>query len=123
MRFLFIILTSFTGLLLSTIHAQVKSLPAVKITQPIKIDGELNDEAWKNVDAVGDFITFFPEPGKPSNLKTFVKITYDNEAVYVGAYMYDKPEDIRKQITARDGLRDVDVFIVGFDTYKDRQNT
>ena len=102
--------------------AQVKILPAVKITQSIKIDGELNDEAWKNVSAVGDFITFFPEAGKPSRRKTSIKITYDNEAVYIGAYMYDNPENIRKQVTARDVLRDVDYVTVGFDTYHDKQN-
>jgi hypothetical protein len=116
------ILTVCLSFLLSVCAAQVKNLPAVKITQPIKIDGELNDEAWKNVMAVGDFITYFPEPGKPSRRKTFIKITYDNEAVYVGAYMYDNPEDIRKQVTARDVLRDVDYVTVGFDTYHDRQN-
>ena len=53
-----------------------------------------------------------------------MKIAYDNTAIYVGAYMYDNPANIRKQLTARDVLdrQDVDIFTVGFDTYHDRQN-
>ena len=104
--------------------AQVRSIPAIKLSLPVKIDGNLNDEAWKDVPATGDFITFSPHFGKPSSHKTAVKITYDNSAVYVGAYMYDNPQNIRKQITARDNFerQDVDVFTVGFDTYHDKQN-
>lgn len=105
-------------------HAQVKSLPAVKTSQPIKIDGNLNDAAWQNIEPTGNFITFSPVFGKASTHKTEVRITYDNVAIYVGAYMYDKPENIRRQITARDIIerQDADYFVVGFDTYHDRQN-
>ncbi|MFN8253018.1 MAG: DUF5916 domain-containing protein [Ferruginibacter sp.] len=104
--------------------AQVKSVPAVKISLPVKIDGDWNDEAWKNVEATGDFITSHPEFGKASAHKTLVKLAYDNAAVYVVAYMYDDPGNIRTQITSRDVIerQDVDAFTVGFDTYLDRQN-
>lgn len=104
--------------------AQVRTMHAVKITQPVKIDGNLDDEAWKQVEATGDFITSHPEFGKPSAHKTLVKLAYDNTAVYVGAYMYDDPASIRTQITSRDVIdrQDVDAFTVGFDTYLDRQN-
>ena len=45
-------------------------------------------------------------------------------AIYIGAYLYDDPSLIRKQITARDGeqQKDVDYFSVFFDTYNDHQN-
>jgi len=106
------------------LQAQVRSIPAVKINQPIKIDASLDDEAWKNIEPVGDFITASPVYGNPSSRKTRVKIAYDNTAIYVGAYMYDEPSNIRKQLTARDILdrQDVDIFVVGFDTYHDIQN-
>lgn len=111
-------------LLTSVTHAQVRSIPAVKINQPIKIDGNLDDEAWKKIEPTGNFITSQPVFGMPSKRKTDVRIAYDNTAIYVGAYMYDKPENIRKQLTARDVLdrQDVDIFAVGFDTYHDKQN-
>ncbi len=105
-------------------NAQVRSIPAIKINQPIKIDGNLDDEAWKTVEATGDFITFSPVFGKVSTRNTKVKIAYDNTAIYIGAYLYDNPANIRKQLTARDVLdrQDVDIFTVGFDTYHDKQN-
>lgn len=104
--------------------AQTRAMPAVKISQPIKIDGNLDDAAWKGIEATGDFITSSPTFGKPSTEKTTVKIAYDNTAVYVGAYLYAKPSAIRKQLTARDviSMQDVDYFVVGFDTYHDHQN-
>ena len=118
------ILTAILYLLPSIIFAQVRSIQAVKTNQAIKIDGNLDEAAWKSIEPTGDFITSSPVFGKPSTHKTAVKITYDNTAIYIGAYMYDKPENIRKQITARDVIdrQDVDIFVVGFDTYRDRQN-
>lgn len=105
-------------------EAQVRSLPAVKVTSSIKIDGNLDDEGWKNIEPNGDFITISPVFGKISTRNTKVKIAYDNSAVYIGAYMYDHPSNIRTQLTARDVLdrQDVDIFTVGFDTYRDKQN-
>jgi hypothetical protein len=60
----------------------------------------------------------------PVSQKTEVKILYDNAAIYVGAYLYDDPALIRKQITARDGesQSDVDYFSIFLDTYNDHQN-
>lgn len=104
--------------------AQVRSIPAIKINKSIKIDGNLEDEAWKTIEPTGDFISISPVFGKNSTRTTKVKIAYDNTAIYVGAYMYDQPANIRKQLTARDMLdrQNVDIFSVGFDTYRDKQN-
>ncbi|MEI7734959.1 MAG: DUF5916 domain-containing protein [Ferruginibacter sp.] len=111
-------------LFVSLTRAQVRTTAAIKITLPIKIDGDLNDEAWKTIPANTDFITSFPHFGQQSVHKTEVKIAYSDDAVYVAAYLYDKPENIRRQFTSRDNIdrQDVDIFTVGFDTYKDRQN-
>ena len=119
--------TYFTFILSLTVTfalAQVKSIPAVKISQHINIDGNLDEEAWKAVTPVSNFITSIPDFGHPSNHRTEVRILYDNTAVYVGAYIYDDPAKIRKQFTARDVIsqQDVDYFLVGLDTYHDHQN-
>ncbi len=118
------ILTFLLYLSFSSSYCQVRNIPAVKIDQHIKIDGNLDDAAWQTIVPTGNFITSSPAFGKPSSHKTLVKIAYDNTAVYIGAYMYDDPANIRKQITARDVIsqQDVDYFVVGFDTYHDRQN-
>lgn len=103
---------------------QPKTLQAVKTLQPPQIDGNLNDAAWLNAPAVSDFVQYAPSYGSPTSSRTQVKILYDNEAVYIGAYLYDDPSLIRKQITSRDGeqQQDVDFFSVFLDTYNDQQN-
>jgi hypothetical protein len=106
------------------LFAQQKTLQAVKAIQSPKIDGKLDEDAWKNAPVANDFILNFPTYGAKPSQKTEVKIIYDNAAVYVGAYIYDDPALIRKQLTARDGEQraDADYFSVFFDTYKDLQN-
>ncbi len=108
----------------ATGRCQSRSLAAVKGTGIPKIDGRLNDAAWAAAPAVTDFIQNYPAYGQPSTTKTVVKILYDNEAVYVGAYLYDDPKLVRSQLTSRDGelRQDVDYFSVFFDTYHDQQN-
>lgn len=112
-----------TGINLS-LSAQPKSIPAIRTTQAPKIDGNLNDAAWSNAPVLTDFVQNFPTYGLPVSKKTEVRIIYDNSAIYIGAYMYDDPALIRKQVTARDGesQTDVDYFSVFFDTYNDHQN-
>jgi hypothetical protein len=115
-----------TLVLLSVQHlyAQTKTLEAVKITTPIKLDGNADEAAWQTVTAAGDFVQNFPTFGKPASQRTTVKIAYDNTAVYIVAYMYDNKKNIRKQLTQRDALdrQDVDIFSIGLDTYNDKQN-
>jgi len=101
-----------------------KTLNAVKAFQSPHIDGNLDDNVWKNAPAASDFSQYSPSYGFPVSAKTVVKILYDNEALYIGAYLYDDPNLIRRQITARDGeqQQDVDYFSIFVDTYNDQQN-
>jgi len=120
-RFVLFLLFSclcFTGI------AQSRVLSAVKAVQVPKIDGNLDDAAWQHAPEVTDFIQNSPAYGQPATTKSVVKILYDNEAVYIGAYLYDDPALIRTQLTSRDGeqQQDVDYFSVFFDTYHDQQN-
>ena len=104
--------------------AQSKALQAVSTTTAPKLDGILDDAAWKNVPVATNFTTNTPVFGKPSQVRTEVKLVYDNTSIYIGAYLYDDPSQIRKQLTQRDGeqTQDVDFFAVFFDTYQDRQS-
>lgn len=110
----------FCGPLLS----QVKTIQATRIAHSPRIDGDIDDAVWQDVPALSGFIQNFPTFGLPVSQRTEVKIAYDNNAIYVAAYMYDNPGEIRKQITPRDGEQqtDVDYFSVFFDTYNDNQN-
>jgi len=107
-----------------SVFSQEKSLQAIKTTQAPKIDGKLDDAVWADAPTATDFVQNYPANGQAASRQTAVKIIYDNTAIYVGAYLYDDPALIRKQITARDAeqLKDCDYFSIFFDTYNDNQN-
>ncbi|MGQ0738041.1 MAG: DUF5916 domain-containing protein [Bacteroidota bacterium] len=111
-------------LVCSTIFSQEKILQAIKSDQAPKIDGSLDDAVWAGIEGATGFIQNYPSAGQPASQQTSVKVIYDNSAIYIGAYLYDDPSLIRKQLTARDEemQKDVDYFSVFFDTYNDNQN-
>ncbi len=98
---------------------------ASKILEAPKIDGRLDDQAWKEAAPLSNFTEFEPNNGAAASERTEVRILYDNVSVYIGAKMYDsKPDKISKQLGDRDSGDDVntDLFGIGFDTYDDNQN-
>lgn len=119
--FFFITFFSLTGFLS---YSQPRTLQAIKVSEAPRIDGSLDEVTWQTVDPAKDFITNTPVYGNTSQFQTEVRIMYDNDALYIGAYIFDEPSLIRKQITPRDQERqsDVDYFSVFIDTYRDRQN-
>lgn len=106
------------------LFSQVKNIQAVKVNLPPIIDGNLDEAVWTDIPIASDFIQNFPTYGSPASQRTEVKVIYDNNAIYIGAYLYDDPYLIRTQITARDEeqFKDLDFFSVFFDTYNDHQN-
>lgn len=104
--------------------AQPRTLDAIKVSAPPRLDGSPDDIAWQNAPVATDFITNSPVFGKTPQVKSSVKVVYDNTAIYVCAYLYDSPGNIRKQMTVRDGEQraDVDYFAIFLDTYRDKQN-
>ncbi|NOY48278.1 MAG: carbohydrate binding family 9 domain-containing protein, partial [Chlorobi bacterium] len=109
----------------STIFSQEKkTLTIQKTTIAPKIDGVLDDEAWINADEAKDFTQFRPTMGIPekAHQKTIVKMTYDDNAIYIAAYLHDKPEDIQRQFTNRDNFGQSDFFAVIINSNNDAQN-
>ncbi|WP_046744706.1 DUF5916 domain-containing protein [Kordia zhangzhouensis] len=102
-----------------------KKMYQIKRTvQPPKIDGNLDDEVWKHAEIATDFIQFRPSIGNklPEHQKTIVKMAYDDEAIYIAAYLYDKPENIMRQFTSRDNFGQNDFFAVFINPNNDGQN-
>ena len=124
MNRLYILLAIIGCFSISWIEAQERSLTALKITQSIKIDGNLDETAWKEAAMADSFILNSPQYGVPASQRSVVRVLYNDQAIYVSAYLYDDPALIRKQLTSRDGEQrnDVDYFSVFFDTYNDDQN-
>jgi hypothetical protein len=117
--FLFFLLN---GLL---IQAQDKKILNIERTlKSPKIDGILDDEAWKDAETATGFTQFRPEMGvvEREHQQTIVKMAYNDNAIFVGAYLHDRPEDIMKQFTSRDNFGQSDFFGVVLNPNNDAQN-
>ena len=93
--------------------------------EPPKIDGILDDPTWENVPAAKNFVMLEPGDGDPipESHQTEVKLLYDNEAIYIAAYLYEEnPERILNQYTQRDNLEQAEFFLIDLNTYDDGQN-
>ena len=93
-------------------------------TTPPIVDGRLDDDAWSLGAPITDFFQREPAEGEPVSERTEVRILADGEALYVGAWLYDRSAD---QIVMGERLRDADIqvadhFGIILDTYQDRQN-
>ena len=95
-----------------------------RISTPPVIDGHLDDDVWAQGPAITGFIQREPVEGEAVSEATEVRILSDGEALYVGAWLYDREPDA---ITMGERMRDADLergdfFGIILDTYRDRQN-
>ncbi|OQY05681.1 MAG: hypothetical protein B6I20_00650 [Bacteroidetes bacterium 4572_117] len=103
-----------------------KKLQITKIESVPKIDGKLDDKCWENVPVAKDFVQFTPYNGKPATEKTEVKVIYNNNAIFIGATLYDDyPDSIFTILTRRDAGYDAgaDMFVVSIGTFNDGINS
>ena len=101
-----------------------KSVSTKKTAENISIDAELNEESWKNAEIATDFVSLEPKNGTPipEEFKTEVKILYSDDAIYIGAALYDpNPEKILKELVERDNIGTSDFFGVFINGYNDGQ--
>ena len=92
-------------------------------TRP-KIDGRLDDEAWKNAARVKDFHQTVPNYGGDPSEETTVLVTYDDEYLYIAAELRDSdPGGIRakQMIQGRTFFSD-DRFYVMLDSFNNKRN-
>jgi hypothetical protein len=100
------------------------SATATRTAAPPVVDGRLDDEAWRAAPAMTDFVQSAPLDGEPATERTEVRILFDDEAIYVGAWLFDTDASgIIVGETRRDASPDeTDAFLMVLDTYLDRQN-
>ena len=94
---------------------------AIRLVQPVDVDGKLTEQAWQG-SPITNFTQKDPDEGKPSTQKTEVWVSYDDEALYVGARLHDAaPDSIVARIGRRDAELNADWFYVGIDSYHDKR--
>ena len=125
MRTLFFILLAVINLPLLGQQPAPKQLPAKRTTASIKIDGKLDEVAWKETTPATDFIEWRPNYGtvEERDTRTEVYLLYDNTAIYVAGYCHEKSVDsVSKELIGRDRIGVNDYVGVIFDTYLDKIN-
>lgn len=101
-----------------------KSLQITRTETSPKIDGILDEAIWATAEEAVEFTQFRPDVGVKDTEanKTVVKMTYDDQALYVAAYLYDDPSLIMKQLSSRDNFGQADFFGFVINPNNDAQN-
>jgi hypothetical protein len=100
-----------------------KSFAAARTHNPPTIDGKLDDPCWQEFPADSRFTQSTPAEGAAPSQKTEVHILYDDDAIYVGARLWDDHADqIVSRLTRRDRDNESDWFAVFIDSRHDRTN-
>jgi hypothetical protein len=91
---------------------------------PVVVDGRLDEIAWHDALEVSlDYITW-PLDNEPAPVKTFVKLTYDENNLYIGFRALDpKPSEIRARYADHDQCWRDDLVGVALDTFNDGQRS
>lgn len=110
-------------LLCQSLDPGKKRVEALRVDTAPVIDGRLDETLWLQAEPASSFVQLEPYPGKPSSQREDVRIVYDDEALYIGAHLYDsQPDSIMQELSERDNLRNTDWFGVFFDAYRDGIN-
>ncbi|WP_400194309.1 carbohydrate binding family 9 domain-containing protein [Hymenobacter sp. B81] len=107
----------------AAVNINRRQLEATRLsTEAVKLDGNLDEPAWREAQIATGFIQNSPNPGPRETHPTEVRILYD-AALYVGAIMHDVSLDsIPRELTQRDNFGNSDFFGILLDTYHDKLN-
>ena len=98
---------------------------ATRVTEPITLDGALDEGLYTRIQPIDGFLQQEPHEGQPATQKTEVWLLYDDRNVYVAARCWTTDPS---RIVANEMRRDSfaifqnDNFAVLFDTFHDRRN-
>jgi hypothetical protein len=102
------------------------TLRAVPLTDPLEMDGVLDEDVYETVPSFGDFIQQIPLEGEPSTERTEAWVFYDSEHVYVAGRLWDSAPEAQWIVNEmrRDSpnLFQNEYFSAVFDTFYDRRN-
>ncbi|HEV8150604.1 MAG TPA: DUF5916 domain-containing protein, partial [Gemmatimonadales bacterium] len=96
------------------------SVQASRRSEPIVIDGRLTEAIWKTAQPATTFRQAQPHPGDPATQRTEVRILFDDDALYLGARMFDDrgAAGVRTQLVRRDqNAKNSDQLQLIFDTF------
>ena len=99
---------------------------AIELSEPLQVDGRLDEEIYRATASVSDFIQQVPKEGTAATERTEAWVLFDRDTLYISARCWDTapPEKWVANELRRDTnqLRQNDTFGVILDTFYDRRN-
>jgi len=106
--------------------SRVSALPplptirAARLAGSIRVDGRLDESAWAAAPAATGFTQLDPDEGKPASERTEVRVLIGDDALYIGARLFDsEPGKVKGLLARRDDGTSSDLFEVFIDSYHD----
>lgn len=104
------------------LHGQSAPMELTRLTEPIQIDGRLDDAAWTSVPAL-PLTMYYPTFGGTPAERTEIRVAYDDGYLYAAGWFYDSdPDAIRVNSLYRDRWNGDDAFAIYVDTFNDNEN-
>jgi hypothetical protein len=100
-----------------------KRVRVIRVATPPVVDGVLDDQVWKQAEPIEDFHQIRPGDGAQPSERTEVYLIYTDDALYVGARMFDSEPQRIAAPTARHGqnLGTDDRLVVILDPFNTRR--
>ena len=101
---------------------------ACRTYQSIEIDGELSESDWQNAKPISQFVQLEPDEGRAVTQPMEARILYDEKNIYFGFVCADSDfsklvaNEMRRDGSGRDGLRENDHIFILLDTYNDSRS-
>lgn len=96
-----------------------------RTNENIKVDGDLNEAIWQELEVASDFWYSFPFDDKivEEEFRTEVKVTYDDRFIYIGAVCHGKGPFVIPSLKRENSqFWDGDAFSVVFDPVNEKTN-
>ena len=68
---------------------EAPTIRAVRVTEPLMVDGTLDERVYQDVPAVSEFIQTEPLEGVPASEQTEVWVLFDRDYLYISARCWD----------------------------------
>ena len=102
------------------------TIRAIRLTEPLDIDGTLDEPFYRDVPGLTDFVQVEPMEGEPATEQTEVWLAFDDDNVYISARCWDSAPESRwiANELRRDSfnIAQNEYIDIVLDTFYDRRN-
>ena len=110
----------------SSSEADRRSVRAMRLSdsQVVIVDGQLDEELWRDAAPATDFVQIDPVNGRPATEQTEVRVAYNRNTLYLGVLCFDSEPDkwLGYQRRRDEFLSSDDRFMWTIDTFLDAQS-